>query len=50
MAQQILAGLFLAGAGVFLSHYFNDSRINGVASILIGVLWAFVWLLKAEAY
>ncbi len=37
-----LAGLALAAAGVFLSHYFNDPRIDGVASILIGVLLAFV--------
>ncbi|WP_017259503.1 cation diffusion facilitator family transporter [Pedobacter arcticus] len=37
-----LAGLVLAGAGVFLSHYFNDARIDGFASILIGVLLAFV--------
>ncbi|WP_442794852.1 cation diffusion facilitator family transporter [Pelobium manganitolerans] len=37
-----LCGLLLAGAGVFLSHYFNDPRIDGLASILIGVLLAFV--------
>lgn len=37
-----LMGLFLAGAGIFLSHYFNDPRIDGAASILIGILLAFV--------
>lgn len=39
-----LCGLFLAGAGVFLSHYFNDARIDGFASVLIGGLLAFVAL------
>nr|WP_294900517.1 cation diffusion facilitator family transporter [uncultured Pedobacter sp.] len=37
-----LCGLCLAGAGIFLSHYFNDPKIDGFASILIGALLAVV--------
>jgi cation diffusion facilitator family transporter len=37
-----LCGLVLAGMGIFFSHYFNDPRIDGFASILIGILLAIV--------
>ncbi len=37
-----LCGLFLAAGGVFFSHQLNDSRIDGIASILIGVLLGIV--------
>lgn len=43
-----LAGLVIAGLGVFLSHYFNDPRIDGMASIAIGVLLAMVAVLLAR--
>jgi cation diffusion facilitator family transporter len=33
-----LAGLVIAGVGIWASHAFNDPRIDGVASIIIGVL------------
>ncbi|WP_267397042.1 MULTISPECIES: cation diffusion facilitator family transporter [unclassified Sphingomonas] len=37
-----LAGLAIAAAGVFASHALNDPRIDGVASILIGIILAAV--------
>jgi cation diffusion facilitator family transporter len=33
-----LAGLFLAFAGIFLGHYFQNPVLDGIASILIGVV------------
>ena len=33
-----LAGLVIAGVGIWASHFFNDPRIDGVASIVIGIL------------
>jgi cation diffusion facilitator family transporter len=33
-----LAGLVIAGIGIWASHEYNDPRIDGVASIVIGVL------------
>ncbi len=33
-----LAGLVIAALGVWLSHTLNDPRIDGVASILIGIV------------
>lgn len=33
-----LAGLVIAGVGIWASHAFDDPRIDGVASIIIGVL------------
>lgn len=43
-----LLGLFIAGAGVWASHYFNDARIDGYASILIGLVLAGVAMLLAR--
>jgi len=43
-----LAGLFIAGVGVWASHYFDDPRIDGVASIAIGVILAAVAVLLAR--
>nr|MBC7612252.1 cation diffusion facilitator family transporter [Pseudopedobacter sp.] len=37
-----LCGLLIAFSGIFFSHYFNSPKIDGVASILIGVLLAIV--------
>lgn len=37
-----LAGLFIAFCGVFFSHYFNLPILDGAASILIGLVLAFV--------
>ncbi len=37
-----LAGLFIAFCGVFFSHYFHLPILDGVASILIGLVLAFV--------
>ncbi|MEP7253806.1 MAG: cation diffusion facilitator family transporter, partial [Ginsengibacter sp.] len=37
-----LAGLFIAFCGVFCSHYFHLPVLDGVASILIGLVLAFV--------
>ncbi len=37
-----LIGLFLAFCGVFFSHYLNSPVIDGVASIAIGLVLAFV--------
>ncbi len=43
-----LAGLLVAAAGVWASHHFNDARIDGVASILIGLILAAVAVLLAR--
>lgn len=43
-----LAGLVIAGLGVFLSHELNDPRIDGIASILIGVVLGMVAVLLAR--
>lgn len=43
-----LIGLAVAGAGVWASHYFGDPRIDGVASILIGLILATVSALLAR--
>ncbi len=43
-----LAGLVFAALGVWASHAFNDPRIDGAASILIGVLLAAVATLLAR--
>lgn len=37
-----LAGLVLAAVGVWASHYFEDPRLDGLASIAIGVVLAVV--------
>ncbi|CAN5518131.1 cation diffusion facilitator family transporter [soil metagenome] len=43
-----LAGLIVAAIGVWASHFFADSRIDGVASIVIGVILTMVALLLAR--
>lgn len=43
-----LAGLVVAGAGIVLSHYTNDGRWDGVASILIGIVLGIVAMLLAR--
>ncbi|MEZ0243768.1 MAG: cation diffusion facilitator family transporter [Sphingomonas sp.] len=43
-----LAGLAVAGAGVWASHAYQDPRIDGAASILIGVILACVATLLAR--
>ncbi|AUW57728.1 cation transporter [Sphingobium sp. SCG-1] len=43
-----LLGLIVAAAGVWASHYFNDPRIDGYASILIGLVLAAVAMLLAR--
>lgn len=43
-----LAGLIVAGMGVWASHYFHDPRIDGAASIVIGVILAAVAILLAR--
>ncbi|TPG15276.1 cation diffusion facilitator family transporter [Sphingomonas oligophenolica] len=43
-----LAGLAIAAIGVWASHAFADPRIDGVASILIGVILAGVAILLAR--
>ncbi len=37
-----LAGLVVAFGGIWLSHTFNDARIDGAASVLIGLILAVV--------
>ncbi|WP_010163100.1 cation diffusion facilitator family transporter [Sphingomonas sp. PAMC 26617] len=45
-----LAGLIVAGVGVWLSHYLQDPRIDGIASIVIGgILGVVAALLAREA-
>ncbi|MDF0488217.1 cation diffusion facilitator family transporter [Sphingomonas sp. H39-1-10] len=43
-----LAGLVIAAIGVWASHHFNDPRIDGVASILIGVLLGLIAMVLAR--
>ena len=43
-----LIGLAIAGAGVWASHRFGDPRIDGVASMLIGLVLALVAILLAR--
>ncbi len=43
-----LAGLIVAGIGVWASHHWNDARIDGWASIAIGVILAGVATLLAR--
>ncbi|MBW6528888.1 cation diffusion facilitator family transporter [Sphingomonas sp. RHCKR7] len=43
-----LAGLVIAAAGVWASHAFADPRIDGLASIAIGVILALVAMLLAR--
>ena len=43
-----LIGLFVAGIGVSLSHYLDDARIDGLASIVIGLILGLVALLLAR--
>jgi cation diffusion facilitator family transporter len=43
-----LIGLAVAAAGVWASHYFGDPRIDGVASIIIGLILAGVSVLLAR--
>lgn len=43
-----LAGLIVAGAGVWASHHWGDPRIDGWASIVIGVILAGVATLLAR--
>ena len=43
-----LAGLVLAGAGVWLSHHYGDPRIDGMASVAIGAVLAVVAVLLAR--
>ena len=43
-----LAGLFIAAIGVWASHAYQDPRIDGVASVLIGVILAAVAILLAR--
>ncbi len=43
-----LAGLVIAGIGIWASHAFNDPRIDGAASIAIGAILALVAVLLAR--
>ena len=43
-----LAGLVIAGVGIWASHAFADPRIDGVASILIGMILGLVAMLLAR--
>ncbi|WP_404368433.1 cation diffusion facilitator family transporter [Sphingomonas sp. MMS24-J45] len=43
-----LAGLLVAGVGVWASHAWNDPRIDGLASILIGLILGVVAALLAR--
>lgn len=43
-----LAGLIVAGVGVWASHHFGDPRIDGAASIVIGLILAAVATLLAR--
>lgn len=42
-----LAGIVVAGLGVFLSHQFNTPVIDGIASIIIGIILAIISLFLA---
>jgi cation diffusion facilitator family transporter len=43
-----LAGLLIAGTGIWASHAFGDPRIDGVASIAIGLILGLVAVLLAR--
>lgn len=43
-----LIGLLIAALGIWTSHHFGDARIDGVASMLIGVVLALVAMLLAR--
>lgn len=43
-----LIGLAIAAAGIWSSHYFNNARLDGVASVVIGIILGFVALLLAR--
>lgn len=43
-----LIGLMIAAFGVWASHHFGDPRIDGIASILIGMVLALVAILLAR--
>lgn len=43
-----LIGLIVAGVGVWASHYFVDARIDGVASIVIGLVLGLVAAILAR--
>ncbi len=43
-----LAGLVIAGIGIWASHAFKDPRIDGIASILIGLILGLVAVLLAR--
>ncbi|RYE01007.1 MAG: cation transporter [Sphingomonadales bacterium] len=43
-----LAGLLVAGIGIWASHYWSDPRIDGAASIVIGAILAIVALFLAR--
>lgn len=42
-----LVGLVIAGAGLFLGHYFEDARYDAYASVLIGLLLAVIAFILA---
>src|SRR3546814_9333816 len=44
-----LAGLVVAAIGVWTSHYFNDPRLDGIASIIIGIILALAATLLPRA-
>ncbi|GGD64391.1 cation diffusion facilitator family transporter [Croceicoccus mobilis] len=43
-----MMGLIVAGIGVWASHYFNSPQLDGVASMVIGVILALVAVLLAR--
>lgn len=43
-----LAGLMVAAIGVWASHHFGDPRLDGLASIVIGAILAFVAIFLAR--
>lgn len=43
-----LVGLLIAATGIWSSHHFGDPRLDGIASILIGLVLALVALLLAR--
>jgi cation diffusion facilitator family transporter len=43
-----LAGLIFAAVGVWASHYFHDPRLDGLASIVIGIILAVVAMFLAR--
>ncbi|HVI98808.1 MAG TPA: cation diffusion facilitator family transporter [Sphingomonas sp.] len=43
-----LAGLIVAGIGVWASHHFGDPRLDGIASIVIGLILAAVAVVLAR--